>query len=193
MNKPILTFKYKTMKKFLKWASVVVMLTVALFFGYKYMQYETKKASPEQIVNYKKEGKELSVFYCRPYKKGREIFGGLVPFGKVWRTGANEATTFSSNKYLTIDGKILPAGNYTIWTIPQKDEWTVIFNKKEYSWGVTFSGESPREIEEDALQVKVPVQKSDTSVEQFTISFSDSTDLNMILAWDQTRIAVPMK
>jgi hypothetical protein len=182
------------MKKFFKWAAIIIgVLIVVLFIAFKFMQSQTKKASPEQTVEYKKDGKEITVFYCRPYKNGREIFGGLVPYGQVWRTGANEASTFKTNKDLNIGGKTLPAGKYTLWTIPEKEEWTVIFNGKQYGWGVTFGGVAAREASEDVLQVKVPVQETNDTIEQFTISFADSTDLNMVLAWDKTKIAVPIK
>jgi hypothetical protein len=182
------------MKKFFKWVAIIIgILIVVLFIAFKYMQSQTKKASPEQTVEYKKQGKDISVFYCRPYKKGREIFGGLVPYGQVWRTGANEATTFETKTELMIAGKSLAAGKYTLWTIPEQKEWTVIFNSKEYGWGVTFGGMPAREADKDVLQVKVPVQALENRIEQFTISFEDSTDLNLVFAWDKTKVAVPVK
>lgn len=181
------------MNKKLKW-TLIVLAALALVLGlvFKFMQYETKKASPEATVNYKKDGKQLSVFYCRPYKKNRVIFGLLVPYDKVWRTGANEATTFSTDTAINIDGKLLPAGIYTLWTIPGKESWTVIFNSKQYGWGITYGGEASREAEYDVLEVKVPVQHIPETVEQFTISFDDTDTLKLILEWDMTRVAVPI-
>lgn len=182
------------MKKFLKWTAIVVVALVVLLFGaFKIMQSQTKKASPEATVAYVKNGKELSVFYCQPAKKGREIFGGLVPYGEVWRTGANEATTFTTNTDLQINGQILPAGKYTLWTIPGQDEWTVIWNTKHYGWGVSFGNKASREPEADALQVKVPVRNLDTPVETFTIDFDESEALAMVMAWDQTSVVVPIQ
>ncbi|HEX8547608.1 MAG TPA: DUF2911 domain-containing protein, partial [Cytophagaceae bacterium] len=134
-----------------------------------------------------------SVFYCRPYKKGRKIFGELVPYDAVWRTGANEATTFSTDTDLDIDGKKLPAGKYSLWTIPTKDQWTVIFNSKMYGWGVDMSARPSREEEYDVLSIKVPSKVDSQIVEQFTISFIDTPTLNMNFAWDETRVNVPMK
>lgn len=181
------------MKKVLKWVGIVVgVLAVVLFIAFKFMQANTKKASPEATVNYKKDDTEVSVFYCRPSKREREIFGELVPYGKVWRTGANEATTFTTNKDLTIGGKTLPAGKYTLWTIPQKDKWTIIFNNKMYDWGVSFGGEASREASADVLQVDVPAETVATSVEQFEISF-DVTQPALVLAWDTTKVVVPFK
>ena len=181
------------MKKFFKWTAIVVaVLAVVLFIAFKFLQYNTKKNSPEATVEYKKDGTELSVFYCRPSKKGREIFGGLLPYGKIWRTGANEATTFTTNQALSIGGKTLPAGTYTLWTIPGPSEWTVIFNSKMYGWGVNFNSEASREPEADVLQVTVPVETLAESIEMFTISFSEPTP-SLVLAWDKTKVSVPLK
>ncbi|MEX0968058.1 MAG: DUF2911 domain-containing protein [Bacteroidia bacterium] len=180
--------------KILKWTGIVILALVVLAFaGYKYMQWNTKQSSPEETVEYKQGDLELEVFYNRPYKKDREIFGSLVPYDQVWRTGANEATTFKTNKDLTIDGKTLPAGKYTLWTIPGEKSWTVIFNTMQYSWGVNFDGVASREAEYDALEVKVPVQRSNEVVEQFTISFKDNNNLSLELAWDQSRVEVPFE
>lgn len=181
------------MKKILKWTAIVVGALVAiLFIAFKFIQSNTKKHSPEAIVEYKKDGTEVSVVYSRPYKKGREIFGGLVPFGKVWRTGANEATTFTTNKDLIIGGKTLPAGKYTLWTIPEKDHWTIIFNSKMYGWGVDFNTEASREADGDVAQAQVPVEVLAESLEQFTISF-DEANTTMVLAWDKTKVSVSLK
>lgn len=181
------------MKKIFKWTAIVVaVLAVLLFVAFKFLQYNTKKNSPEATVEYKKDGIELSVFYCRPSKKGRDIFGGLLPYGKIWRTGANEATTFTTNQALSIGGKTLPAGTYTLWTIPGPSEWTVIFNSKMYGWGVNFNSEASREPEADVLQVTVPVETLTESTEMFTISFSEPTP-SLVLAWDKTKVSVPLK
>ncbi len=101
-----------------------------------YDRYATKAYSPEETVTYEENSLDLEVFYNRPYKKDRVIFGGLVPYGQVWRTGANEATTFSTNEDLLIDGSTLEAGKYTLWTIPMENSWKVIFNSKMYPWGI---------------------------------------------------------
>ncbi|TAG22339.1 MAG: DUF2911 domain-containing protein [Runella slithyformis] len=179
----------KTLKKV---AIGVGLLVVALFVAYKVLQSQTKKASPEATVTYQKDGADISVFYCRPSKKGREIFGGLIPFGQVWRTGANEATTFTTSKALTIGGKTLPAGKYTLWTIPNKDNWKVIFNNQQYDWGVSWGGVASREATADVLEVEVPVQTLPSSQEMFTISFDAATSA-MLLAWDTTGVSVPLQ
>lgn len=181
------------MKKALKWTAIVVGgLVVLLFVAFKIIQYNTKKASPEARAEYKSNGTEVTVVYSRPSKRGREIFGGLVPHGQVWRTGANEATTFTTNRDLTIGGKPLPAGEYTLWTVPEKDAWTVIFNNKQYSWGVDWDSKASREAAADALQVRVPVETQNPPLEQFLISFEPTTPA-LVLAWDQTKVTVPME
>lgn len=181
------------MKQLLKWTAIVIIVLLAVMFGVgKYMQYRTKQASPEALAEYKKNGKEITVFYCRPSKRGREIFGGLVPYNKVWRTGANEATTFETNQDLNIDGKTLAAGKYTLWTIPGPREWTVIWNKKQYDWGVNMEGIPSREPEADVLQAVVPVETIPTT-EMFVIYFEEKETPNLIMAWDQTKISVPLK
>lgn len=184
------------MKKILKWTAIVlVSLFIVLFAAFKFLQHNTKKSSPGATAEYtdSKTGAKITVAYCRPYKRGRIIFDSLVPYGKVWRTGANEATVFTNSKDLEIGGKSLKAGEYTLWTIPGKENWTVIFNAKQYGWGVKFNRESSREPEADVLQVIVPAQYSEKPTEQFTISFEEDTTLHMVLAWDKTRVAVPMK
>ena len=181
------------MNKVLKRILIVVIILSALGYGaYQFMVYKTKLASPEETSHYQKGEYELEVFYNRPSKKGRKIFGGLVSFDHVWRTGANEATTFKTNVDLNIDGKILPKGKYTLWTIPGATSWKVIFNSKQYSWGINNGGVS-RKPEYDALSVEVPVQKLDQVVELFTIDFEeDQSKPVLYMSWDQTKVSVPL-
>ena len=135
----------------------------------------------------------ISVVYNRPYKKGREIFGALVPYNAVWRTGANEATVFDTNKDLIIKGTVLKAGKYTLWTVPDKDTWTVIFNSEFGQWGINSKGEANRNPDRDVLTIEVPVSYHETSIEQFTISFEKvGDDAEMVMLWDTTVVAVPI-
>ncbi len=181
------------MKKALKWIGIVVAsLAILLFIASRVLQSQTKKHSPEDTVELVSGDTEISVFYNRPSKKGREIFGGLVPYNEVWRTGANEATTFTTNKDLVIDGQTLAAGKYTLWTIPDEDNWAVIFNKKMYGWGVGFNGEASRNPDADALKTMVPVEKLNQAVEMFTIAI-ENNPLVLTLSWDQTKVSVPME
>lgn len=122
--------------------------------------------------------------------KGRKIFAadGLVPYGKVWRTGANEATTFVTTADLTAGGKDIPAGNYTLFTIPNPDKWLLIVNKKTGEWGVPYKYES-----DELARIDMQVSQLPSPLEDFTISYEpngSSCTLNM--EWDTTRASVTL-
>lgn len=183
------------MSKKLKWSLAGLLIFALVVLGaYYVLKVRTKSYSPEDTVTFVQGNLELEVFYNRPYKKNRDIFGGLVPYGQVWRTGANEATTFSTDQDILIDGSLLPAGKYTLWTIPDEDSWKVIFNSQMYPWGITTKGEPSREAEYDVLTLELPVNTTYNITEQFTISFEDAHDIIlMFLAWDRTVISIPIK
>ena len=152
------------------------------------------RLSPKDTVKFELNDLELKAFYNRPFKKDREIFGALVPYNEVWRTGANEATTFETNKSLEVGGMPLPEGKYTLWTVPKDSVWTVIFNSKQYAWGVDSEMKPMWDPNYDALKIDVPVEKINSTVEQFTIAFDNSTDnLFLTMAWDDTKVSVPLK
>ncbi|MCB4809397.1 DUF2911 domain-containing protein [Tamlana sp. 62-3] len=152
------------------------------------------RLSPKDTVKFELNDLKLKVFYNRPSKKNRAIFGALVPFDQVWRTGANEATTFETNKNLEVNGMPLAEGKYTLWTVPRDSVWTVIFNSKQYAWGVNAQMQPMWDPNYDVLNIDVPVQKLNTTVEQFTIAFDNSTDnLFLTMAWDDVKISVPLK
>lgn len=179
------------MVRFLKWLIIsLVALVLVLFASYKYMQSQTKKHSPEQTISQTIGSTEVDIFYNRPSKKDRVIFGELVPFGEVWRTGANEATTFTTSKDLTIEGATLPAGSYTLWTIPGETEWKIIWNSHMYPWGVSMQSKASRNPEYDVVEVTVPVNELESPIEQFTIRISSENEL--ILEWDRTQIRVQL-
>jgi len=171
---------------------VLVSIIILGIAGFYAMKTYTKKYSPEETVRFTNDDLEIEVYYNRPLKKGRIIFGELVPYDKVWRTGANEATTFKTSQDLSIEGKTLDAGKYTLWTIPSKTSWKVIFNKQMYSWGVNFSdGKAARDPAYDVLIAEVPISKNLKTVEQFSIYFNEQLNsVNMFLAWDN--IVVPL-
>jgi hypothetical protein len=170
---------------------LVIILLLKFVIG-PIMKTQTKKHSPEQHITHHQGDLELKAFYCSPSKKGRVIFGELVPYNEVWRTGANEASTFTTNKDLIIDGKELPIGTYTLWTIPGEKSWQVIFNSEMHEWGVKYTDQTAaRDPEKDALITTVPVSNSLTSTENFTISFSEAENNTlMMLAWDTTVVPV---
>jgi len=153
-----------------------------------------KRLSPKDTVKFELNDLKLKVFYNRPFKKDRKIFGALVPFNQVWRTGANEATTFETNKALDIKGMQLPAGKYTLWTVPKDSVWTVIFNSKQYTWGVDSEMKPMWDPNYDALNIDIPIENINHTVEQFTIAFDNSTDkLFLTMAWDDVKVSVPLK
>src|SRR5579863_1700982 len=109
-------------------------------------------------------GKSITVDYSSPRAKGRKIYGGLVPYGEVWRAGANEATTFMTSSDVMVGGKAVPAGSYTIFTVPNADKWTLIINKKTGEWGIPYKYES-----DELARVDMKVSKLPSPVENFTI------------------------
>lgn len=181
----------RTTKVFLKIAGAIIVVGIVLAL---ILRYTTKAHSPEDTVTYVKEDLKLEVFYNRPFKKEREIFGKLVPYNEVWRTGANEATTFETSKDILVDGSLLKAGKYTLWTIPMENSWKVIFNSKMYPWGINLEEKAYRDQEFDALVLERPVNKLESNLEQFTILFEESGDfVHLILAWDDTSVSLPIK
>lgn len=167
----------------------LAILAVILFVAFQVMTSQTKKASPEVKQSYSVGTAKVDLFYCSPSKKGREIFGGLVKYGEVWRTGANEATTFETDKNLIIDGKKLPAGKYSLWTIPQKDSWTVVFNNEVPDWGVSWGNEATRNAQKDALQTIVKVETSSIPQEKLSINANNNA---LTISWDTAKVSVPI-
>lgn len=166
---------------------VFVLLLIAAVFGYQqYSLYETKKYSPEDEVVYNSNDLNVSLLYNRPSKRDRVIFGELVPYGQWWRTGANEATQVTfSNDVVFQDGQTLSAGKYSIVTIPNPEEWTIIFNSKIPSWGTEYDPEY------NVVEVKVPVEKLPQPVELFTIDFTEvAGQPRLTMAWDQTKVSL---
>ena len=131
-------------------------------------------------------GKGVTVDYSSPRAKGRKIYGGLVPYGKVWRAGANEATTFVADTDLTVGGAAVPAGSYTIFAIPNADKWTLVISKKTREWGTAYPGEK-----EDLVRVDMQVSNLSSPVENFTIAFDQSSSgCTMHMDWETTRASV---
>jgi len=147
---------------------------------------------PDNFAHDRTEGQEaiIKVVYSRPQKKGREVFGGLVVYGEVWRTGANEATEIKFYRDVHVNGETLEEGNYSLFTIPGENEWTIIFNSDLDYWGA-FSYNS----ENDVLRVNVPSERMTDVVEAFTIQFEEKADGEAImkLAWDMTLVSVPIE
>ena len=178
------------MRKFL--IVVGVLLVVVILFMVFGKKYYTKRFSPEEYAELSDGDFEALVFYNRPFKRGREIFGSLVPYGKVWRTGANEATEFEINKSLNFQGKILKPGRYSLWTIPNENSWLVIINSFIPPWGIDHNSEAARTPATDVLVIEAPVTIADEVVEQFTIQlFKEQDRYTLNFKWDQTFVKVP--
>lgn len=143
-----------------------------------------QKLSPRDSLTAKLGASTVSINYGRPSKRDREIFGGLVPYDKVWRTGANEATSLKVEKDITIGGKKVPAGSYTLYTIPGKESWTLIINKETGQWGTKY------DEKQDLVRVPMKVETLKDAVEQFEIKL---TETELSLSWDKTKASVEVK
>jgi hypothetical protein len=135
------------------------------------------------------DGKTITVDYSSPRAKGRKIFGGLVPYGQVWRAGANEATSFVTSSDITVGGKAVPAGNYTIFAIPGEDKWTLVISKKTGEWGTAYPG-----ADNDLARIDMKVSKPSSPVENFTIAFNQNGNAcTMRMEWENTQASVDIK
>ena len=133
---------------------------------------------------------DFTVEYSRPGVKGREIFGELVPNGKVWRTGANKATAIEFNTPVTFAGQLVPAGKYSLFTIPNQDTWTVILNKNTELWGADGYDEK-----QDVFRVDVAATTTKESTETFTIDFQSIVDgkAELVIRWANTLVKLPFE
>ena len=183
--------------KALKWflGILAVLILLAVFLCMPYARNQTKKHISERTSVYQENRMDLAVAYCSPSKKGRDIFGTLVPYDKVWRTGANEPTTFATTTDIKVGGETMQAGTYSVWTVPGENQWKVIFNDEIPDWGVTLSSmgqETTRNPEHDVMAFMVPVQKLDAIEEMFTIDFEENNGLQLSFSWDMTKVSVPI-
>ncbi len=163
--------------------AIAVLTTLAVAQG-------SKPASPPGEATLKfDDGKTVSIQYSRPSMRGRKIFGELVPYGEVWRTGANAATSLKTDVALNIGGANVPAGSYTLYSLPGASGWKLIINKQTGQWGTEYRQS------QDLARVDMKVSQSSSPREQFTISF-DQTGGNsalLKLAWDTTVAGVDVK
>ena len=151
-------------------------------------QLKTPAASPTQSLKQDFGISNIELVYSRPAMKGRKIFGDLVPYGKVWRTGANNATRIKFADDVTIGGQKLAAGDYAIYTIPNEKEWEVIINKGVTNWGTVYKQD------EDVLRFKVKSDKLDDKVESFTVQFDNikANSIDLAIMWDKTGVRIPI-
>lgn len=150
-------------------------------------QMDGKPASPPAKAECAfPDGKTIQVNYSSPRMRGRKIFGGLVPYGEVWRAGANEATSLDTNASLNVGGTNVPAGSYTLFTLPNANSWKLIISKQTGEWGIPYPG-----AEYDLARIPMQVSKLPAAVEDFTIHFDRSGEAcTMNLDWETTRASV---
>jgi hypothetical protein len=166
-------------------AILVVVTTVA------FAQIKTPQPSPLSKVEQKVGLTDFTVEYSRPSKKGRIIFGDLVPYGEMWRTGANASTKISFSTGVRIHGEFVPQGTYALYTIPGKTEWTIILHKNLSYWG---TGGDDYKAEEDQLRFTVNPTDLKGTIETLTLEFANLTDesADLQLKWDNTEVTIPI-
>lgn len=168
-----------------KQITLLAVMLVALFAVSAYAQKDkSKRPSPPAKAEGTIGGAKVVIDYSTPSVKGRKIFGGLEQYGKVWRTGANEATIFEVDKDVKIEGKDLPKGKYSLYSIPGEKEWVVIFNKTWNQWGTEYSEAA------DALRVTVKTEKTTKLVEQLNISIEGN---KVVVKWENSQFAFNVK
>ena len=155
-----------------------------------FSQFNVPIASPKQKVEQQFSMTKISVEYGRPGVKGRKVFGELVPFGKVWRAGANSATKVTFEQNVEFGGKEVKAGSYALFVIPMEKEWKVMLNKDANQWGAYSYDEKL-----NVAEFTVPVQKMADKQEWFEIAVNpvDIHSAEMLIKWDMTKVAIPIK
>jgi hypothetical protein len=163
------------------------LLVLCLVAGFACCPVRAQVLSPPQHAGCKfADGKAITVTYSSPRTRGRKIFGDLVPFGEVWRAGADDATSFTTNTDLTAAGKHIPAGRYTLFTLPTPTKWTLIVSKQIGEWGIPYPG-----LQYDLTRAEMKVSKLPSPLENFTISFDQTgTSCTMKLDWETTRASI---
>jgi hypothetical protein len=173
------------MRKILIFGTAVLVAATAVAIQAR--QDKSKRPSPPATAKCDLPGgKTITVDYSSPRAKGRKVFGGLVPYGEPWRTGANEATTFVTTADLMVGGKHVPAGSYTIFTIPNKDKWTLIVSKKTGEWGIPYPG-----VDMDLVRADMNASSTAAPVDNFTIAFDKGDkDCTLRIEWESSRATI---
>jgi|SRR5690348_13840132 len=165
----------------------IALLMTSLIFA---QQDKSKRPSPPATATGTVNGATLTINYSSPAVKGRKIWGGLVPYDKVWRAGANEATIFETSKNITVEGKALPAGKYSLYAIPGQKAWVIIFNSKTGQWGINEDGSTTEVPANDVLRVTVKPQKSATFNERMKFVIDKN---GFALEWENLKVPVSVK
>jgi Protein of unknown function (DUF2911) len=167
----------------------LVMLIAVLGMAQQPPQDKSKRSSPPGTAEVTLKNKKITIDYSRPSLKGRKVGQELAPYDKVWRTGANEATALNTEIDLNIGGVKVPAGKYTLYTLPSEGTWKLIINKQTGQWGTKY------DESQDLARVDMKKTALPQSVEQFTISFDKKNEntANLNLDWENTRVSVEIK
>jgi len=170
-------------RKTLLIGGISLVILIAAFVG---LRGYTKSFSPEAVAEFDQNGLDINVQYCRPAKRGRLIFGresdnALAPYDKVWRTGANEATLITFTNDVKVVDTPVPAGTYSLWSIPGPAKWQLILNRETGQWGTQYNDGM------NLARIEVPIRINPQVTENFKVFFeSKSYGADLILNWDQT-------
>ena len=167
--------------------TVLALLVTTLLWS---QEDKSKRPSPPATATGTVNGATITIDYSSPGVKGRKIWGGLVPYDKVWRAGANEATLFTTSKDILVEGKKLPAGKYSLYAIPGEKDWVIIFNSKTGQWGIKNDGSTTEEPANDVLRVTVKPQKSSAFNERMKFVVDGK---GFALEWENLRVPVSVK
>ena len=171
---------------------ITYFIILLLGAAHLHSQIEHPKASPLANVKQDIGFTTLEVQYSRPAVKGRTIFGDLVPYGRIWRVGANASTKFTTNTAIGINGNVLQAGTYAMYAFPYEDYWEIIFHTNTNHWG---DGRTAYKPEEDAFRIKVEPVSIPYTQENFLIAFDSITHNSAVMqwVWERTRVSIPIK
>lgn len=168
-----------------------IFISVFLFTSWGFAQnYKYPMTSPRQIISQQFSVTKISVDYGRPSVRGRKVFGELVPYGKIWRVGANEATNINFEQNVLFGGKPTKIGRYAIFVIPEEHEWTVFLNYDADAWGAyTY------DPNQNAIEVKVPVstEKNLQEALEFTFESVSDTKINLVVRWEYAKVEIPIE
>ena len=155
---------------------------------------KSQRPSPPATAKGTIKGSTITIDYSSPSVKGRKIWGGLVPYNKVWRAGANEATIFTTSKDIEVEGKKLAAGKYSLFMTPGEKEWTVYFNSETGQWGDNKNGDANMDATKTVLQVKVKPKDLKDVQETLLYSIVDKDlEKGFALSWEKLRVFVSVK
>ena len=165
---------------------------VAVIILVVFVREEGEFVSPQETHTFTDGDLKIEVVYGRPSKRSRDIFGALVPYDKLWRTGANEATELHTSANLNFNGQTLAAGNYSVWTQPGASNWKIFINSTIPEWGINENGVVPKSPDTDVVVVDAAPETVAEVTEIFTMKVEKAdSSYNLIFNWDKTKVAVP--